>query len=109
MSDENDSAKPQIVNTPEDNRYVIRAGDDEVGFTEYTDRGTQRVFLHTEIDPAFEGHGYGSALMAGTLTQVREAGLRAVPICPFMAGYLQRHHEFDDVIDPASIELRASL
>jgi predicted GNAT family acetyltransferase len=109
MSDENDSPEPEVVNTPENNRYVIRVGDDQVGFTEYTDRGDQRVFLHTEIDPAHEGHGYGSALMAGALTQVREAGLRAVAICPFMVGYLPRHREFDDIVDPVSIRLRASL
>ncbi len=109
MTDDTASESPTVVNVPEENRYVISAGGRELGFTEYTDRGAQRVFLHTEIDPAEEGHGYGSALMAGTLGQVRDAGLRAVPVCPFMVGYLQRHHEFDDVIDPVSISLRASL
>lgn len=108
MSDEKKS-ETVIRNVPERHRYVIEAEGREVGFTQYTDRGDQRVFLHTEIDPAEEGRGYGSALMAAVLGQVRDAGIRAVPICPFMTGYLERHHEFDDVVDPATIELRASL
>ncbi|MFB2598289.1 GNAT family N-acetyltransferase [Herbiconiux sp. P17] len=108
MSDEKQT-ETVIRNEPEKHRYVIEADGQEVGFTQYTDRGQQRVFLHTVIDPAQEGRGYGSALMAAVLGQVRDAGLRAVPICPFMAGYLERHHEFDDVVDPATIELRASL
>ncbi len=99
----------RIQEVPERHRYVIEVGGEQVGFTTYTDRGDKRVFLHTEIDQAQEGKGYGSALMAGVLGQVRDAGLRAVPICPFMAAYLERHHEFDDVVEPATIELRASL
>ncbi|WP_331485925.1 GNAT family N-acetyltransferase [Herbiconiux daphne] len=109
MSEENETVTPEVVNTPGDHRYVIRVGGTEVGHTVYTDRGNQRVFLHTEIDPAFEGHGYGSTLMFDTLTQVREAGLRAVPVCPFMVGYLKRHRDFDDIVDPVSIELRKTL
>ncbi|MDO9396769.1 MAG: GNAT family N-acetyltransferase, partial [Herbiconiux sp.] len=73
------------------------------------DRGEQRVFVHTQIDPAEEGNGYGSALIRGALEQVREAGLRAVPVCPFVARYVEKHHEFADIVDPVSIELRSEL
>jgi len=107
MSDE--TATPEVVHTPDSHRYVLEVGGRMVGFTEYTDRGHQRVFLHTIIDEAEGGKGYGSILIAGTLAQVRDAGLRAVAICPFVDAYVKKHHEFDDIIDPVSIELRASL
>ena len=99
----------EVVPQPEQNRYALIVDGGEVGFTEYTDRGVDRVFLHTEIDPAEEGHGYGITLIKGTLEQVREAGLRAVAVCPFVDRYVKKHHDFDDIIDPISIELRASL
>lgn len=107
MSDE--TATPEVVHTPDNHRYVLEVGGRMVGFTEYTDRGDQRVFLHTIIDEAESGKGYGSILIAGTLDQVRDAGLRAVAICPFVDAYVKKHPEFDDVVDPVSIELRASL
>jgi len=110
MSDEIDTpTTSDVVPQPEQNRYALVVDGREVGFTEYVDRGEQRVFVHTEIDPAEEGHGYGSTLITGALEQVREAGLRAVPVCPFVTAYLKKHHEFDDIVDPVSIELRGSL
>ncbi|MFB2556223.1 GNAT family N-acetyltransferase [Herbiconiux liangxiaofengii] len=99
----------EVVPQPEQNRYALVVDGREVGFTEYLDRGDHRVFVHTEVDPAEEGHGYGSTLISGALEQVRAASLRAAATCPFVVRYLEKHREFDDIVDPVSIELRASL
>ncbi|MFD6176306.1 MULTISPECIES: GNAT family N-acetyltransferase [unclassified Isoptericola] len=56
------------------------------------------VFTHTEVDPAFEGQGIGSQLAAGALAQVREAGEKIVPLCPFIKAYVQRHPEHADLL-----------
>jgi len=56
------------------------------------------VFTHTEVDPAFEGQGIGSQLAAGALAQVREAGAKIVPLCPFIKAYVQRHPEYADLL-----------
>jgi predicted GNAT family acetyltransferase len=50
-------------------------------------------FVHTEIDPAFEGRGLGSKLAAGALADVRAHGDRIAATCPFIAAYLKRHPE----------------
>lgn len=109
MSDETSAAATEVVADEGRNRYTLRAEGREVGFTEYVDRDAQRVFVHTEIDPAEGGKGYGSILIKGALGQVREAGLRAVAVCPFVDAYVKKHHDFDDILDPVSIQLRASL
>ena len=107
MSD--DETTTEVVPEPGTNRYTLVAGGEPVGFTEYVDRGEQRVFVHTEIDPTQGGKGYGSILISGALGQVRDAGLRAVAVCPFVDAYVKKHHDFDDIVDPASIAVRASL
>ncbi|QJU53214.1 GNAT family N-acetyltransferase [Herbiconiux sp. KACC 21604] len=106
MSDNNET---EVVHQPERHRYVLEVDGHEVGFTGYTDRHDKRVFLHTEIDPAEGGKGYGSILIKGALSAVREDGLKAVGICPFVDAYVKKHHDFDDIVEPASVELRASL
>jgi predicted GNAT family acetyltransferase len=90
----------EVVPQPEQNRYVIQVDGNEVGFTEYADRGGQRIFLHTVVDPSQEGNGYGSILIRSALEQVRDAGLRVGAVCSFVARYVEKHHDFDDIVDP---------
>ncbi|HLH89423.1 MAG TPA: GNAT family N-acetyltransferase [Xanthobacteraceae bacterium] len=55
------------------------------------------TLLHTEVPPALGGHGIGSALVRGVLDIVRARGLKVVPKCPFVAGYMGRHPEYNDL------------
>ena len=71
------------------------------GFTEIKDSDGQRTFPHTEVDDAFEGRGLASILIGEALQQTKEAGLRIVPVCSMVQGYVKKHPEFDDVVDAA--------
>ena len=55
--------------------------------------------MHTEIDPAFEGKGLGSALARGALDAERTRGEPIVPLCPFIRQYIDRHPEYADLVD----------
>ncbi|TCB96000.1 N-acetyltransferase [Micromonospora zingiberis] len=79
-------------------RYEILVDDALAGFTAYLPRGEVLVFTHTEVDPNFQNMGVGSALMRGTLDQVRAQGQRVVPQCPFMAAFIERHPEYADLV-----------
>lgn len=46
--------------------------------------------VHTGVPPAFEGKGYGTALVRAALDYARSAGLRVIPSCPFVRAYLER-------------------
>jgi predicted GNAT family acetyltransferase len=88
-----------ILDQPARQRYEARLGDDVVGFSEYRRVERDRIILfHTEIDPAFEGKGFGSRLAAGVLDDIRARGFRLTVKCPFMAAYLKRHREYDDLL-----------
>ena len=81
---------------PEKTRYELRLGDRRVGHAAYFRRDGTIVFTHTEIDPACEGRGFGSRLVAAALDDARAQGLRIVPVCSFVAAYVRRHPEYAD-------------
>jgi len=83
--------EPVVRDVPERQRYEIHVGDQLGGFVQYRRNGNVVDLIHTEIDPAFEGHGLGGKLAQGALDDLRRRGLDHVATCPFIAGYLQRH------------------
>ena len=81
-------------------RYEIEEDGEVRGFIQYRREDDGVITLvHTDVDPKWEGHGVGSALVQGTLEDVRARGLKVRPFCPFVAAYLRRHPEFDDVVE----------
>lgn len=84
----------------------------QAGLIDYVDvRGadaTERVLVHTEVDPSYEGHGLASVLAKGALDSITSHGYRVVPVCPYIAAWLPRHPEFAAItIRPDSRHLRA--
>ncbi|MFJ5774218.1 GNAT family N-acetyltransferase [Streptomyces sp. NPDC093094] len=102
-------ATPTVRRADDRHRYEIHVGDTRAGLTAYRDHGTQRVFFHTEVDDAFAGQGLASVLVREALADVRALGLRIVPVCPYVAKFLTKHTEFDDITDPVTPEVRAWL
>ncbi|KMS85187.1 MULTISPECIES: GNAT family N-acetyltransferase [Streptomyces] len=96
------SAAPVVERVDARNRYEILVDGKRAGLTAYRDRDAQRVFYHTEIDDAFAGQGLASRLVQEALTDVRASGKRIVPVCPYVAKFLQRHEEFADLVDPVT-------
>jgi predicted GNAT family acetyltransferase len=55
------------------------------------------TFLHTEVSPQIHERGIGSRLVQGALEAVRARGLKVIPRCSFVAHYLDKHPEFQDL------------
>ena len=89
----------EVRDVPDQHRYEIRLGGKLAGFTVYHRRGGRTYFVHTEIDPAFEGKGLGSALAGGALDNERELGGPVVPLCPFIRSYIDRHPAYGNLVD----------
>ena len=60
------------------------------------------IFLHTEVPPAWEGRGIGSRLAKAGLEYARARNLQVVPLCPFVAAYLEQHPEYADLVHNAA-------
>jgi len=84
----------------EKHRFEADLGDGSVAIAEYNLLHGKIVFTHTEVPPAHEGQGIGSALIRFGLASARERGLKVIPICPFFAAYIKKHAEEQDHLDP---------
>jgi predicted GNAT family acetyltransferase len=84
----------------EKHRFEADLGDGSVAIAEYNLLHGKIVFTHTEVPPAHEGQGIGSALIRFGLASARERGLKVIPICPFCAAYIKKHAEEQDLLDP---------
>ena len=88
----------EVVDAPEAGRYELRLGDRVIGFAAYRRRNDRIVFIHTKVDESYEGRGLGNRLAEAALDDVRRKGLVVVPLCPFIARYIQRHPEYHDLV-----------
>jgi predicted GNAT family acetyltransferase len=91
-------AEPGLRNNPERQRYELVADGHVVGFVSYQPFGDALRLVHTEIAPGHEGKGYGSKLAKQMLDSVRSDGGRVVPACSFIASYIERHPEYQDMV-----------
>jgi uncharacterized protein len=95
-----------VRDNPAENRYEVVVDGAVAGFARYALRKGRVILVHTEVDDAYEGQGLGSQLAKGALDDVRRRGLAVVPLCPFIADYIERHAEYQDLVDT---ELMARL
>ena len=87
-----------VADNPEQNQFEGRLDGRVVAHSEYELAPGVITFVHTEVDPAFEGRGLGGALASNALDDVRARGLQVVARCPFIAAYIRRHREYRDLL-----------
>jgi predicted GNAT family acetyltransferase len=87
-----------VTDRPEQLRYEIDADGEVAGFINYRrDEGVVEM-VHTDVAPKWEGKGVGATLVQGALDDVRARGLKVRPYCPFVAKYIHRHPEYQDLV-----------
>ena len=85
-----------VRDNAERHRFELDA-DGHIAFSEYTRDGATLTIKHTEVPKELNGKGIGSALVRGLLDIARTQGLKVVPLCPFVAGYIAKHPEYADL------------
>ena len=88
----------EVVDNPDKSRYELRLAGRLIGLAAYRRRNGRIAFTHTEVDESCEGRGFGSRLAAGALEDARQAGLAVVPLCPFIAHYIEQHPEYEQLV-----------
>jgi predicted GNAT family acetyltransferase len=71
-----------------------------LAFIEYKLSHQTLFLIHTEVPPALEGKGVGSAIVQKALQYAKENGYKIVPLCTFVRSYLKRHKEWCEIVDP---------
>ena len=87
-----------VVDRPDQNRFELAIGD-ELALAYYRIEGDRIVLTHTEVPQALSGQGVGSRLAKGVFERIRASGRKVVPRCSFMAGWVSRHPEYNDIVD----------
>ena len=94
------------MDVPERSRFEVRVDGELAGFSEYRRSPGLIAFVHTLIDPRFEGRGLASRLVRTALTDARSHGLSVIPFCPFVRGYIAGHTEYLDLVP---VDMRAKF
>jgi uncharacterized protein len=82
-----------------DRRYELLSDDGElIGLIDYRLTDSLIDLFHAETNPAHGGKGYGSMLAQGALDDIRARGLTVRASCPFIADYLDKHPEYQDLL-----------
>jgi predicted GNAT family acetyltransferase len=77
-------------------RFEIRK-DGLLAVLEYQRSEGRIIFTHTGVPEELGNQGIGSQLARAGLDYAREQSLKVVPSCSFIAGYLQKHPEYQDL------------
>lgn len=93
-----------VGHEPDEHRYVVEVDGVERGSVVYRRYRNRWAFVHTEVDPAFDGRGLGSRIVKFALDDVKEQGGQVVPVCPFVATFIERHPEYEPLVDTESLE-----
>ncbi|NOY99859.1 MAG: N-acetyltransferase [Chloroflexi bacterium] len=90
--------KLEVQHRPEAERFEIHAGG-HTAVLDYRLDGNVIMFTHTGVPPALEGQGVGSRIVRAGLEYAREQGHQVVPACSFVAAYIRRHPEYQDLVE----------
>jgi hypothetical protein len=89
--------EPQVVNNTTASRFEIVI-DSHTAVAEYRLAEGRIIFTHTEVPEALQGRGLAARLARAALDHARAAGLAVVPRCPYIAAYIQKHPEYQDLV-----------
>lgn len=86
-----------VTHNPDAGRFEVELDGHTAELT-YQLVGDRIVFTHTGVPRVFEGKGVGSALVVAGLAYAKAEGLNVRPLCPFVAKYIARHPEYEELV-----------
>lgn len=79
--------------------YILEDSQREVGYMTFTIAPNQiAIAEHTVVDPSYQGLGFAGDLATAFFSYCIDLGLHVRPICPYIATYLKRHPELQDMV-----------
>jgi uncharacterized protein len=75
--------------------------DGQLGVCVYRQIGQTLHMVHTEVPAALQGRGIAAALVQEALEWARAQGLKVRPLCSYVALYMRRHPQTQDLLEPA--------
>ncbi len=89
--------EPTVVHNTAAQRFEAGQGA-SLAECAYIRQGDVLVLHHTEVPPALQGLGLAALLVQAALDWARANGLRVRPTCSYVASYMKRHPETQDLL-----------
>ena len=86
-----------VVNNRKRHNFEVEI-EGKIAFTHYRLEPGVITLSHTEVPPEFSGRGIGGVIARAALEHARREGLKVVAKCPFIAGWMRRHPEYNDLL-----------
>ncbi|MBN8453974.1 phosphoenolpyruvate--protein phosphotransferase [Accumulibacter sp.] len=80
-------------------RFEAQAGESAPAFLSYRAEGERVILKHTFVPDALRGQGIAADLVRVALEEARQLHWKIVPRCAYVAGFIERHPEFCDLVD----------
>jgi predicted GNAT family acetyltransferase len=95
----NQASKPNldIVHNQAAKRFETSI-DGQTGYISYQESADKLVYDHTIVPQQLGGQGVGSVLVKHALNYAREQNKKVVPQCSFVASYISKNPEYQDLI-----------
>ncbi|MBO9662644.1 GNAT family N-acetyltransferase [Dokdonella sp.] len=87
----------EIIDNRARHRYELSA-DGYVAHVDYERAPGTITFIHTIVPEELGGRGIGSKLARRVLDDARAAGEKVIAQCPFIAAYIGKHPEYQDLV-----------
>ena len=86
-----------VIDNRDAGRFELTV-EGQMAFADYQIRGDRMVLPHTVVPRPLEGRGLAARLVKAALERARAEGLKVVSACSYVAAYMKRHPETQDLL-----------
>lgn len=87
----------EVTHEPASHRFVaVIEGQESV--LDYRLTGDTMAITHTGVPPSLRGRGIAGEITRFALETAREHGWKVVPVCPYVASFVTKHPEYNELL-----------
>jgi len=87
----------EVLHNTASHRFEFHRGD-VVAVLDYAINDRQMAMTHTYVPEDFRGQGIAEKLVRAALAEARTRQYKVVPECSYVAKFIARHAEFQDLL-----------
>ena len=91
-----DLEKLEIIHNEAENRFETWI-DNQLSKLDYMQDGNTIVMTHVGVYPEHRGQGIAGKLTQVALEYAKERSFRVIPMCPYIAAYIRRNNQYEDL------------
>lgn len=91
-----DLEKLDVIHNEAEDRFETWI-DNQLSKLDYMQDGNTIVMTHVGVHPEHRGQGVAGKLTEVALEYARKKSLRVIPMCPYIATYIRRNPQYEDL------------